>query len=62
MQETINCDIAIAGGGLAGGLIALALAEKQPHLDVRLIEAAADLGGNHVWSDRKSTRLNSSHG
>ena len=50
MQETINCDIAIAGGGLAGGLIALALAEKQPHLDVRLIEAAADLGGNHVWS------------
>ena len=50
MQETINCDIAIAGGGLAGGLIALALAEKQPHLDIRLIEAAGSLGGNHVWS------------
>ena len=50
MQETISCDIAIAGGGLAGGLIALALSEKQPHLDIRLIEASADLGGNHVWS------------
>jgi lycopene beta-cyclase len=50
VQETINCDIAIAGGGLAGGLIALALAEKQPHLDVRLIEAESGLGGNHVWS------------
>lgn len=50
MRETIHCDIAIAGGGLAGGLIALALAEKQPHLDVRLVEAAPNLGGNHVWS------------
>lgn len=50
MQETINCDIAIAGGGLAGGLIALALAGKRPDLDVRLIEPAAGLGGNHIWS------------
>ena len=50
MPETITCDIAIAGGGLAGGLIALALAEKRPELDVRLIEAAPCLGGNHVWS------------
>ena len=46
----IDCDIAIAGGGLAGGLIALALAEKCPTLDVRLIEPEAKLGGNHVWS------------
>jgi lycopene beta-cyclase len=50
VPETITCDIAIAGGGLAGGLIALALAEKRPELDVRLIEAAPCLGGNHVWS------------
>ena len=50
MPETITCDIAIAGGGLAGGLIALALAEKRPELDVRLVEAAPCLGGNHVWS------------
>ena len=32
------------------GLIALALAERQPNLDVILIEAASELGGNHVWS------------
>lgn len=46
----IVCDIAIAGGGLAGGLIALALAEKRPDLDVRIIEAAPTFGGNHLWS------------
>lgn len=50
MPETINCDVAIAGGGLAGGLIALALAERQPGLDVRLVEAGPHLGGNHIWS------------
>ncbi|MFM9852378.1 MAG: lycopene beta-cyclase CrtY [Sphingomonadaceae bacterium] len=46
----LTCDIAIIGGGLGGGLIALALAEKRPELDVRLIDAGAVLGGNHLWS------------
>ncbi len=50
MNRTITCDIAIAGGGLAGGLIALALAEKRPDLDVRIIETAPVVGGNHIWS------------
>ncbi|MEO5706745.1 MAG: lycopene beta-cyclase CrtY [Alteraurantiacibacter sp.] len=45
-----DCDIAIAGGGLAGGLIALALARQRPDMTVRLIEAGAELGGNHRWS------------
>src|SRR3546814_8812653 len=36
-----RCDIAIVGGGLAGGLAALAFAAKRPDLDVRLIEAGA---------------------
>jgi lycopene beta-cyclase len=45
-----NCDVLIAGGGLAGGLIALALLAKCPALDVLLIEAESTLGGNHVWS------------
>ena len=45
-----QADIAILGGGLAGGLIALALAERQPDLDVVLIEQDEALGGNHVWS------------
>jgi lycopene beta-cyclase len=43
-------DLAIVGGGLAGGMIALALAEERPDLNIRLIEEAETLGGNHVWS------------
>lgn len=43
-------DVAILGGGLAGGLIALALAERRPELDLLLIERDERLGGNHVWS------------
>lgn len=44
-----RCDIAIVGGGLSGGLAALALAAKRPDLDVRLVEPEA-IGGNHIWS------------
>lgn len=50
MQSKTECDLAIVGGGLAGGLIALALKFHRPDLDVRLIEGDAQLGGNHVWS------------
>ena len=50
MATTIPCDLAIVGGGLAGGLIALALAARRPDLDVRIVEAADVLGGNHLWS------------
>lgn len=45
-----RADIAIVGGGLAGGLIALALARQQPNLHVELIDSGAHFGGNHVWS------------
>lgn len=43
-------DIAILGGGLAGGLIKLAMAHLHPGLRVVLIEQDDHFGGNHVWS------------
>ncbi|KRA79404.1 lycopene beta-cyclase CrtY [Altererythrobacter sp. Root672] len=45
-----DCDIALVGGGLSGGLIALALARHRPDLTVALLEAGDRLGGNHRWS------------
>ncbi|MGQ2929002.1 MAG: lycopene beta-cyclase CrtY, partial [Sphingopyxis sp.] len=48
-KADLSCDIAIVGGGLAGGLAALALAAKRPDLDVRLVEPGP-VGGNHIWS------------
>lgn len=48
-QINATCDIAIVGGGLAGGLAALVLRQQRPNWDVRLIEPMA-IGGNHIWS------------
>lgn len=50
MVPTRTCDVAIVGGGLAGGLIARGLARRRPELAVLLIEPGEQLGGNHVWS------------
>ena len=50
MPTIHKCDLAIVGGGLAGGLIALALAKKRPGVDVRIVEGADTIGGNHLWS------------
>ena len=49
-RENIKCDFAIVGGGLAGGLIALALAKLRPELKIVLIEQGESFGGNHIWS------------
>lgn len=49
MRGALCCDIAIVGGGLAGGLAVLALRRARPELDVRLIEPGP-IGGNHIWS------------
>jgi lycopene beta-cyclase len=43
-------DLLIIGGGLAGGLVALALAERRPEIRVGIVEPGERLGGNHLWS------------
>ena len=43
-------DVAIVGGGLAGGLAALAMHRARPDLRQALIEKGKVLGGNHRWS------------
>ncbi|WP_267388497.1 lycopene beta-cyclase CrtY [Sphingomonas sp. GC_Shp_3] len=50
MAEVHHCDLAIVGGGLAGGLLALAIHQRRPDLDLRLVEESDHFGGNHVWS------------
>lgn len=40
----------IVGGGLAGGLVALRLAQLRPDVHIGIVEAGARLGGNHTWS------------
>ncbi|HXG99870.1 MAG TPA: lycopene beta-cyclase CrtY [Sphingomicrobium sp.] len=42
-------DLIILGGGLAGGLAALALSRSRPDLNLALVEPAR-IGGNHLWS------------
>jgi lycopene beta-cyclase len=43
-------DLVIVGGGLAGGLIALALHRHAPDCRFVVIEAGRTLGGHHRWS------------
>ena len=50
MADGLDYDLAIAGGGLAGSLIALAFTRLRPDLRVLLVERDQRLGGNHLWS------------
>lgn len=49
-HNIISADVALAGGGLANGLIAWRLARARPDLKILIVEAGATLGGNHTWS------------
>jgi lycopene beta-cyclase len=40
----------IAGGGLSGCLVALALAKLRPEVPILLVEEGEAFGGNHIWS------------
>lgn len=48
--KTVNTDLALVGGGLANGLIALELARSRPELRFVLLERGTVLGGEHTWS------------
>lgn len=50
MASEPDYDLIIMGGGLAGGLIALAFAAERPDLRLLLLEQGESLGGNHIWS------------
>ena len=43
-------DVIILGGGLAGGLAALALRSERPELGIAIVEPGEKIGGNHLWS------------
>jgi lycopene beta-cyclase len=43
-------DYLIVGGGLAGGLMALAIRHLQPCSGVTIVEKAERLAGNHTWA------------
>ena len=45
-----NKPLIIVGGGLAGSLAALAIAERRPEAPLLLVEAGESFGGNHIWS------------
>jgi lycopene beta-cyclase len=45
-----SVDFAIVGGGLSGGLLALAIRLRHPDATIRLIDPAEKLGGTHIWS------------
>jgi len=49
LQEN-EVDLAIAGGGLSGALIAWRLSVERPELRLAVIERGERLGGNHTWS------------
>jgi lycopene beta-cyclase len=51
---TDRVEYALVGGGLQNGLIALALAARQPDARIVMLESGHALGGNHTWSFHSS--------
>lgn len=48
-SEHSRLHVALVGGGLHNGLLALMFLSKHPQARVTVFEAASTLGGNHTW-------------
>ncbi len=46
----LHTQLALVGGGLSGGLLALALRQFRPDFEFVLLEGGDRLGGQHTWS------------
>lgn len=46
----MNVDLALVGGGLQSGLIALLALRERPEWSIAVVESGPALGGNHTWS------------
>ena len=60
-HKTIAADVALAGGGLANGLIAWRLAQTRPDLSILIVEAGETVGGNHTWSFHETDVTSAQH-
>lgn len=54
-------DLILVGGGLANGLIAWRLRQRQPALKVLMLEAGERTGGNHTWSFHQDDLTSGQH-
>lgn len=48
-RSAVDHEYVLVGGGLANGLIALALLDARPDVRLAIVERAAHLGGEHTW-------------
>lgn len=61
MNEQVQFDCIIIGGGLAGSLLFFALKSQKPESKVLLIERETSIGGNHTWCFHESDIACSQH-
>lgn len=54
ISSKTQVDVAIVGGGLAGGLTAYFMSQAHPARSIALIEANETLGGDQTWSFHES--------
>jgi lycopene beta-cyclase len=61
LNQRIDADYLLVGGGLQNALILLALAERKPDASIILLERDDAVGGNHIWSFQALDLPDSAH-